>query len=69
MPVFAILCCAIAPDKEPDRGLGVCPACGSPHLTAVEYYGPTGVISPDGGQEYQMQRGYKCLLCGEVEKA
>jgi hypothetical protein len=35
----------------------------------VEWSGPTGVVSPDGGQEYQAQVGYKCYACGEVEEA
>jgi hypothetical protein len=46
-----------------------CPWCGSPNVVAVEWYGPTGVVAPDGGQEYQAQIGYKCYDCGEVEEA
>jgi hypothetical protein len=47
----------------------VCPWCGSPDVVELEWQGPTGVLSPDGGQEYQAQVGYKCYACGEVEEA
>jgi hypothetical protein len=59
---------AEAPD-ESDPGPRICPWCSSLDLIAVEYYGPSGVTSPDGGKEYQLQLGYKCLNCGGVEEA
>ena len=54
---------------ESDLGPGVCPWCGSPNVVAIEWCGPTGIVSPDGGQEYQVQVGYRCYTCGEVEEA
>jgi hypothetical protein len=53
---------------ESDPGLRVCPWCGSPNVVVVEWYGPTGVVSPDGVEEYQTQVGYKCDACGEIEE-
>ena len=65
---------AAAPPEESRRG-GIeaahgaemkCPWCGSPDITPIEWHGPTGVVAPDGGREYQRQVGYKCLHCGEI---
>jgi hypothetical protein len=41
----------------------------SSNVIAIEWCGPTGVVAPDGGQEYQLQWGYKCRDCGEIEEA
>jgi hypothetical protein len=49
-----------------DESAPSCPWCGGDTI-AVEWHGPTGVTSPDGGQEYQTQRGYRCRMCGLVE--
>jgi hypothetical protein len=27
------------------------------------------LVAPDGSQEYQLQRGYKCRDCGVIEEA
>jgi hypothetical protein len=43
-----------------------CSWCGSTEMEAIEWYGPTGVVAPDGGREYWMQRGYRCRACGQV---
>jgi hypothetical protein len=45
-----------------------CELCGSTNLTPIEWYGPTGVTSPDGGQEFWMQYGIKCNSCGAIEE-
>lgn len=44
-----------------------CRACGSADIEQVESYGPTGVIAPDGGKEYRLERGTKCRACGVIE--
>jgi hypothetical protein len=46
-----------------------CALCGSDHLIGIDWYGPTGVVAPDGGAEYRLQLGYKCLNCGAIEQA
>jgi hypothetical protein len=46
----------------------VCPACGSANGTIEWYWGPTGVVAPDGGREYQLQTGYRCLECSAIEE-
>jgi hypothetical protein len=46
-----------------------CAACGSDQLIGIEWYGPSGVTSPDGGLEYRLQVGYKCHACGATEEA
>ncbi len=51
-------------DDEPMR----CSICDSDALVGVEDYGPTGVTHPDGGQEYRMWIGYRCLTCGCIEE-
>jgi hypothetical protein len=68
MPILAILCCVVAPDKESDPCPGVCGSCGSPNVIAVEWHGPSGVVAPDGGEECRMQCGIKCLNCGQIEQ-
>jgi hypothetical protein len=45
-----------------------CPSCGSANVIAIESYGPTGVVAPDGGEEYRLQCGIKCNHCGAVEE-
>jgi hypothetical protein len=45
-----------------------CSLCGSGNITPIEWYGPTGVVAPDGGCEYRLQEGYKCRTCGAVEE-
>jgi hypothetical protein len=49
-------------------GETICPACGSDNLTGIEWYGATGVTSPDGGREYRLQVGFRCLDCGQTEE-
>jgi hypothetical protein len=44
-----------------------CPVCGSENIVFVEWGGPTGVTAPDGGEEYRLQQGYRCCVCGAVE--
>ena len=44
-----------------------CRCCGSPNVTWVEAYGPTGVIAPDGGAEYRYEAGVRCSDCGAIE--
>jgi hypothetical protein len=46
----------------------ICPWCGSPNTTSIEWHGPTGVVAPDGGQEYRSQEEYRCRDCGGVEE-
>jgi hypothetical protein len=45
-----------------------CRACGSPNIEPVETYGATGVVAPDGSQEYRLQRGTHCRACGVFEE-
>jgi hypothetical protein len=45
-----------------------CPACGSRNVIAVESHGPSGVVAPDGGEEFRSQEGYKCRDCGAIEE-
>jgi hypothetical protein len=52
---------------EPDRDPW-CPSCGSVAITLIEWYGPTGVTSPDGGEECRMQYGIQCRECGRIEE-
>lgn len=44
-----------------------CPWCGSPNITGIDWYGPSGVTSPDGGAEYRGQEGFRCRDCGGIE--
>jgi hypothetical protein len=44
-----------------------CRCCGSPNIIWVEFYGPTGVIAPDGGAEYRAEGGVRCRDCGAIE--
>jgi hypothetical protein len=67
MPAAAIAFAFLNVAAESDRG-PVCPACGSENISGIEWYGPTGVTGPDGGQEYRMQYGIKCRDCGELEE-
>jgi hypothetical protein len=45
-----------------------CPMCGSTRIEAIDWYGGTGVTSPDGGEEHRLGRGFKCLQCGALEE-
>jgi hypothetical protein len=45
----------------------ICPWCGSPDFTLIEWAGATGVTSPDGWQEYRREEGYRCNACGGLE--
>ena len=51
-------------ERVPDQ----CPSCGSPDIVSVEWFGPTGVVAPDGGEEVRMQYGIRCRDCGAVEE-
>lgn len=42
----------------------VCPNCGSASISYVEEYAPTGVVAPDGGEEYRTDSGMRCWDCG-----
>jgi hypothetical protein len=44
-----------------------CPECGSERRIEIGCLSPTGVSSPDGGQEYRYQGGLQCLDCGAIE--
>jgi hypothetical protein len=67
MPVLAITYTSLAAAGGSDLG-PVCPVCGSENVVPIEWHGPTGVVAPNGGEEYQTQFGYKCLNCGAVEE-
>jgi hypothetical protein len=45
-----------------------CALCGSANVIAVEWHGPSGVTSPDGGEEYRSKCGIECLNCGAIEE-
>jgi hypothetical protein len=68
MPVLAIAYTSLTAPGRSDPGPGVCPSCGSPNIVPVEWHGPTGVTSPDGGEEYRMQYGIQCRDCGATEE-
>ena len=46
-----------------------CANCGAPELVEIEQSNATGVVGPDGGQEYRLERTHECLACGHVEEA
>jgi hypothetical protein len=45
-----------------------CALCGSENITPIEWHGPTGVVAPEGVQEYRSQYGIKCHDCGQIEE-
>jgi hypothetical protein len=59
---------AEANDPEEDDAGECCPVCGSDEIVGWEFYGPTGVVAPDGGCEYRIERGIRCLSCGAIEE-
>jgi hypothetical protein len=46
----------------------MCALCGSENITPIWWCGPSGVVAPDGGEEFWSQEGYKCRTCGAVEE-
>jgi hypothetical protein len=67
MPVLATAYTPLHAADGSDLG-PVCPMCGSQKVVPIEWHGPTGVVAPDGGEEFQTQFGYRCLDCGAVEE-
>jgi hypothetical protein len=67
MPAALEYTAFLAAAGESDLG-PVCSSCGSPNVRAVEWHGPSGVSSPDGGWEYRSQCGIQCLDCGQIEE-
>jgi hypothetical protein len=45
-----------------------CALCGSTDITPIEWHGPTGVVAPDGTEEFRSQEGYRCTACGATEE-
>ena len=45
-----------------------CSVCDSERLVGFEDEYATGVVAPDGGQEWRRFIGVKCLDCGAIEE-
>jgi hypothetical protein len=45
-----------------------CYRCDSDDLQYIEEECPTGVVAPDGGQEWRLWTGYRCRQCGAREE-
>jgi hypothetical protein len=67
MPAVVVRNILLTSGRAPHPSSDVCAACGSWNIDAVEWHGPTGVVAPDGGEEYRLQLGYKCRECGAIE--
>jgi len=52
--------------EDPDRA--ECPSCGSRNTDPIQWFGPTGVTSPDGVEEWRTQYGIGCHDCGRIEE-
>ena len=46
----------------------MCSLCGSPIIVPIAGHGPSGVLGPNGEQEFVSQEGFKCRDCGATEE-